>query len=87
MIGACNAIKIIIPIMYLITIQAVLFYFIIINSKVDVNSLARIKQDTKDIAHRAPLGNDDPMSKTNPENAQIRNKVVRLTIPLANLPR
>lgn len=61
--------------------------FIMISSNVDVKSQPRMKQETIEIAQSAPIGRLEPTSKTNPENAQRRNKVVMLTIPLANLPR
>lgn len=65
----------------------VVLCFIKMSSKVVVNSLARMKHETIEIAQRAPIGKFDPTSNTNPENAQMRNKVLTLMIPLANLPR
>ena len=52
-----------------------------------MNNQPRMKQEIIEIAQRAPFGRLEPTSKTNPEKAQSRNNVVRLIIPLANLPR
>ena len=65
----------------------VVLCFIKMSSNVVVNNLARMKHETIEIAQRAPIGRFEPTSKTNPEKAQIRNKVLTLMIPLANQPR
>lgn len=56
-------------------------------SKTNVNNLAITKQTIIEIIHNPPILIFFPASNISPENVQIMNNTVTLTIPLPNLPK
>lgn len=56
-------------------------------SKTNVNNLATTKQTIIEIIHNPPILIFLPASNMRPENVQIKNNTVTLTIPLPNLPK
>jgi len=69
------------------TLMIVYLLFIINNSNAAVKTQAIMKQQIIEITQRAPIGSQWPTSKTKPEKAQRRKRVVTFTIPLPNQPK